>query len=119
MTETLRTLPIQSKLVLYTIYLLEKSGEKEVITGSIFDVYSEFCGKLGLDMLTQRRVGDLVNELDMLGIINAKVESKGRYGRTKKIKLLVPQSQVKDVLEDDERIKSISSYVPKASKQND
>lgn len=118
-TETLRTLPIQSKLVLYTIYLLEKSGEKEVITGSVFDVYSEFCGKLGLDMLTQRRVGDLVNELDMLGIINAKVESKGRYGRTKKIKLLVPQSQVKEVLEDDERIKSISNYVPKLSKQSD
>jgi cell division control protein 6 len=118
-TETMRTLPIQSKLVLYTIYLLEKSGEKEVITGSVFDVYGEFCGKLGLDMLTQRRVGDLVNELDMLGIINAKVESKGRYGRTKKIKLLVPQSQVKDVLEDDERIKNVSNYVPKVSKQSD
>ena len=64
-------------------------------------------------------VGDLVNELDMLGIINAKIESKGRYGRTKRIKLLVPQSQVKEVLEDDERIKSISDYAPKVSKQSD
>ncbi|WXG45738.1 MAG: ORC1-type DNA replication protein [Candidatus Atabeyarchaeum deiterrae] len=116
-TETLRTLPLQSKLVLYTTYLLEKQGEEEVVTGSVFEVYSELCGKLGLDMLTQRRVGDLVNELDMLGIINAKVESKGRYGRTKKIKLLVPQNQVKEVLEEDEKIKNVSSYIPKLSRQ--
>ena len=116
-TETLKTLPLQSKLVLYSIHILEQRGEEEVITGSVFDIYSQLCSQLGLDLLTQRRVGDLVNELDMLGIINAKVESKGRYGRTKMIKLSVPQSQVKEVLEDDETIKNISRYMPKLSPQ--
>jgi cell division control protein 6 len=116
-TETLRTLPIQSKLVLYSVYLLEVHGEEEVITGSVFDVYKDLCGLLSLDLLTQRRVGDLVNELDMLGIINAKVESKGRYGRTKKIKLSVPSSQVKEVLEEEETLKNVSNYVPKSSRQ--
>jgi cell division control protein 6 len=35
--------------------------------------------------LTQRRISDLIAELDMLGVINAKVISKGRYGRTRQI----------------------------------
>lgn len=117
-TETLRTLPLQSKLVLYSIYLLEVHGEEEVITGSVFDVYKDLCGQLSLDLLTQRRVGDLVNELDMLGIINAKVESKGRYGRTKKIKLSVPSNQIKEVLEEGETLKNVSGYVPRGSRQN-
>jgi cell division control protein 6 len=98
--------------------LLEIHGEEEVITGSVFDVYKDLCGQLSLDLLTQRRVGDLVNELDMLGIINAKVESKGRYGRTKKIKLSVPSNQIKEVLEEDETLKNISNYAPKSSRQN-
>jgi cell division control protein 6 len=98
--------------------LLEIHGEEEAITGSVFDVYKDLCGQLGLDLLTQRRVGDLVNELDMLGIINAKVESKGRYGRTKKIKLSVPSGQVKEVLEEDETLKNVSNCVPKSSRQN-
>jgi cell division control protein 6 len=117
-TETLRTLPLQSKLVLYSIYLLEIHGEGEVITGSVFDIYTELCEQLGFDLLTQRRVGDLVNELDMLGIINAKVESKGRYGRTKKIKLSVPSNQVREVLGEDETLKNVSNYVPKGSRQS-
>ena len=32
--------------------------------------------------------------LDMFGIINAKVSSKGRYGRTKRIKVNLPKSLV-------------------------
>jgi archaeal cell division control protein 6 len=39
--------------------------------------------------LTQRRISDIISELDMLGIINGKVISKGRYGRTRKISLAI------------------------------
>ena len=45
-----------------------------------------------MEVLTQRRVGDILTEFDMLGIINAQVISKGRYGRTKEIKLLIPHN---------------------------
>ena len=31
---------------------------------------------------------------DLLGIINAKVISKGRYGRTREIKLAIPQTNI-------------------------
>ena len=60
-----------------------------------------------LDKLTDRRVGDLINELDMLGIVTAQVISKGRYGRSKRIHLTVPHKQVREVLESDFRLSKI------------
>jgi cell division control protein 6 len=66
-----------------------------------------------MDPLTQRRVSDLINDLDAIGLVNAKVVSKGRYGRTKNIRLSVPKKMVADILERDSRIKTLSSYMPK------
>ena len=42
--------------------------------------------------MTQRRVSDIIAELDMLGIINANVISKGRYGRTRESSLSLSSS---------------------------
>ena len=61
-------------------------------TGDVYDVYKDHCKKMGLRPLTQRRVSDVIAELDMLGIINAKVISKGRFGRTREISVAIPQS---------------------------
>ena len=47
--------------------------------------------------LTQRRVSDLIAELDMLGIINAKVISRGRYGRTREIRILLAKPAVEKI----------------------
>jgi cell division control protein 6 len=44
---------------------------------------------LGFRPLTQRRVSDIISELDMLGIINSRVISKGRYGRSREISLAI------------------------------
>ena len=52
---------------------------------------------------TARRISDIVAELDMFGIINAKVISKGRHGRTREISLATPQAtipQLKKMLEE-------------------
>jgi len=42
------------------------------------------CRLIGIEILTQRRVTDLISELDMMGILNATVVSKGRYGGQKR-----------------------------------
>ena len=110
--EVLRTLPVQQKLVLYAVYLLEKHKHPYPVTGEVQDVYGDLCNQLGMDPLTQRRVGDLINDLDGIGLVNAKVVSKGRYGRTKNIRLSVPKQMVSDVLERDSRIKTLANYVP-------
>ena len=82
--------PKQFQAVLYTI-LLNKNGGY-VLTGEIYSAYKELCNKCGLRPLTQRRVSDILAELDMLGIINAKITSKGRYGRTREISLAIPST---------------------------
>jgi len=84
----------------------------EIITGDVFNIYKDLSNILKIDILTQRRVSDLISELDMLGILNAKVVSKGRYGRTREISLGVPPTQIKSLLENDFKIKKVSGYIP-------
>ncbi|MFX0096694.1 MAG: ORC1-type DNA replication protein [Candidatus Hodarchaeota archaeon] len=110
--EALSTLPIQQKLVLYSVYILEKHGYSEIITRNVFKVYSDLSQLLHMDSLTQRRVNDLINELDTLGIVGVKVISRGRYGRTKRISLSITNTQVKKSLEKDYRIKKCIAYIP-------
>ena len=82
--ETVRSQPKHSKLVLYTI-LDMTDEEDEIATGDVYSEYKELCQTVDVSELTQRRVSGLISELDMLGVINAKVISKGRYGRTRQI----------------------------------
>ena len=51
------------------------------------------------EVLTQRRVSDIIQEFDMLGIINVRVVSKGRGGRMREIKLAIAKSTVEKAKE--------------------
>ncbi|WP_049924220.1 Cdc6/Cdc18 family protein [Halopiger djelfimassiliensis] len=110
--EVVRTLPTQSKLVLFAIILLEKNGVHSINTGEVFNIYKRLCEEIDADVLTQRRVTDLISELDMLGIVNAVVVSKGRYGRTKEISLSVPLEETEAVLLSDSRLSDIDDIQP-------
>jgi len=82
----------QFQIILYTIFELSKNSKEGVFTGDVFDYYGKLCKKCKIDCLTQRRVSDILAELDMLGLINARVISKGRHGRMREIKLAVPEN---------------------------
>jgi cell division control protein 6 len=110
--EVIDTLPPQSKLVLLGIILNEENGIAKLTTGMVFDTYKELCKRLRLDTLTQRRVTDLISELDMLGIINARVVSFGRGGRTRLIEMSVPIHSTKKILERTELLKEVINYKP-------
>ncbi|PSQ12752.1 cell division control protein Cdc6 [Halobacteriales archaeon QS_7_69_60] len=110
--EVVRTLPTQSKLVLYATILLEKNGVHNINTGEVFNIYKRLCQEIDADVLTQRRVTDLISELDMLGIVNAVVVSKGRYGRTKEISLSVPLDETEAVLLSDSRVGEVEDAQP-------
>ncbi|WP_135303490.1 Cdc6/Cdc18 family protein [Haloarcula amylovorans] len=110
--EVVRTLPTQSKIVLFAIILLEKNGVRNINTGEVFNIYKNLCEEIDADVLTQRRVTDLISELDMLGIVNAVVVSKGRYGRTKEISLSVPTEETEAVLLSDSRLGDIDDVQP-------
>lgn len=94
-TETIRGQPSQSQAVLYAIIKLHDKPaskgwvDKRLLTGDVFNMYTSICKSNNIKPLTQRRVSDLIGELDMLGVITAKVVSNGRYGRTRDISLAV------------------------------
>ena len=101
------TQPKQYQLVLYAILALNPANNKNMFTGEVYDVYKSLCNKTSTSILTQRRVSDIISEFDMLGIVNAKVISKGRYGRTRDIAVEIPEStltKLKTILEDNIRI---------------
>jgi len=95
--DVVNTQPKQFQLTLLAIFDVCNLAESPVFTGDIYEIYKSFCGKVGLKPLTQRRVSDIIAELDMLGIINARVISKGRYGRTREIKLGIPSSTIPNI----------------------
>ena len=110
--EVLENLPVHSKLVLCSVYLLGKTKMTYTITGDIYEIYSELCDQYGLSPLTQRRVSGLISELDMIGLLNARVVSMGRHGRTKKIRLGIGRILVRNVFTNNERFNDLLSYVP-------
>jgi cell division control protein 6 len=111
--EALKNLTLHSKIVVLSIYHLKQAEVLRAITGEIYEVYVELCEELGVTPLTQRRVSTLVNELDSMGLLNAKVVSMGRYGRTKKIKLEITPTLIKDVFANDSRIEHLVNHEPK------
>ena len=90
--DIVKTQPKQQQTTLYSIFSLYNDHNAVIYTGDVYDVYKNLCAKVGLYPLTQRRVSDIIAELDMLGIINAKVISKGRFGRTREISVAIPQT---------------------------
>jgi cell division control protein 6 len=103
--EIVKNQPKQFQATLYAVMMNKSNPRAKFIqTGDVYDTYHQLCSKTGLRPLTQRRVSDIVAELDMLGIINAKVISRGRFGRTREISLLLSTSvelKIKKILEDD------------------
>ncbi len=109
LVETVRTLPIHSKILLYGMILLSETTDK-FTTGEVYCIYKKLCGKVGLDALTQRRISDLISELDMLGIVNSVIISKGRYGRTREMRIEGDATYLRKVLEEDYRLQSLKKY---------
>ena len=87
--EVVKSEPKQFQYVLYSIIKLLEKNDGPVFTGDVYNHYQEICFKNKSEVLTQRRVGDIIQEFDMLGIINVKVISKGRGGRMREIKLAI------------------------------
>lgn len=99
--DVIKSLPLHVKLVLAAIYALEKEKTRNLTTGTIYNKYTKLARAIGVDPVTQRRVSEILNEMDMLGVINARVVSMGRYGRTKVISLSLPERSIREGLEED------------------
>ena len=94
--EILRNSTLHTKLVILSI-IKSKNGS----TGEIYTIYQYFCSKIQQEPLTQRRMTQIVGELDQLGLITTNIVNQGRYGRTQRIKLHIHISSVKQAIKND------------------
>jgi archaeal cell division control protein 6 len=104
MIECISTLPTQSKVVLYCMLLLDQTGQTVFTSGEISRIYTEIAPRIDLDVLTHRRITDLISELNMLGVINTRVVSRGRYGRTKEMWFDADTGKIWEVILHDQRL---------------
>ncbi|AGB03905.1 orc1/cdc6 family replication initiation protein [Aciduliprofundum sp. MAR08-339] len=100
--EAIKTLPLHSKIVLLGVALNEEAGNKFLTTGELYKIYMVLSKRVGVSPLTQRRISDLISDMDMLGLLNTQVKSFGRYGRTKIVELALPVVEVKKIVLEDE-----------------
>ena len=94
--DLLKNAPPHMKLVVLAIAKL-----KDAHTGDVYDTYTLLCKHIEQDPLTQRRVTQMINKLDLLGMVATDIVSQGRYGRTQKIKIKIPLNTVKEALKED------------------
>jgi len=94
--EVLKNSTTHTKIVILAI-LKSKNGN----TGEVYEIYSSLCNNAEHEPLTQRRITQIISELDELGLVTSDVVSKGRYGRSQRIKITIPILTVRDAFKDD------------------
>ncbi len=89
------------------ILILAIINSKNGNTGEMYDIYSSLCTRLELEPLTQRRITQIISELDQLGLVTTNIVNLGRYGRSQRIKLVIPLLTIKEAFKDDTLLSSI------------
>ncbi len=120
-TEFIRTLPTQSKLVFAAcISNVSQKPQTCTYTGEVYSSYKQMAQEIGIEVLTQRRVTDLISELGMSSLLNVTEIFKGRYGRTREVTLTITPSVAWYILIEDDRLKNLKrAYTPDKLKMID
>ena len=99
---SLKSYPLHEKLVLLAI--MKSNGSS---TGEIYSSYKNLCKTVGKDGLTQRRVTQMLSEIELSGIISGRLIHQGIHGRTKKYKLTVSSEMIKKSFKDELTLQDI------------
>lgn len=102
--EILKNSTTHTKILILAI-LKSKNGN----TGEVYEIYSSFCRHIQQEPLTQRRITQIISELDQLGLIRSDVVSQGRYGRSQRIKVTIPSITISSALRDDQILSTLLS----------
>lgn len=108
--DVIKSQPKQFQLVNYAIIKTSMKKKHNLVTqkstvmieptttGEVYDFYNKLAKDLGITTLSLRRISDIIIELEVLGLINFKIVSKGRYGRTRFITVGLPKTLYKEVI---------------------
>lgn len=96
--ELIGSLAAQQRLAFLACYSVMGRGSKKATTGQVYNTYKLLCGDEMIKPLTQRRFSDMISFLDLYGLVNARMVSKGRYGNTREITSSLPNQVVERFL---------------------
>jgi cell division control protein 6 len=99
---SLKSYPLHEKLVILAI--MKANGSS---TGEIYSSYKSLCKVVGRDELTQRRITQMLSEIELSGIISGRLVHQGIHGRTKKYKLTISSEMIKKTFKDDLTLQDI------------
>ena len=99
---SLKSFPLHEKLVL--IAIMKANGSS---TGEIYSSYKNLCKAVGKDELTQRRITQMLSEIELSGIISGRLIHQGIHGRTKKYKLTISSEMIKKSFKDELTLQDI------------
>lgn len=96
--ELIKALATQQRIALQGCYSLFRNGKKKISTGQAYEVYKNYCCRIGFRPIAQRRFCDIISFLDLYGLIDARVVSRGRYGKTREIRGSLPEQVIEALL---------------------
>ncbi|HEX7032770.1 MAG TPA: AAA family ATPase [Nitrososphaera sp.] len=92
----LKNATTHNKLVILAV-MKSKTGT----TGDVYDTYLSMCKETEQKPLTQRRMTQIISDLELQGLLSTDIVNQGRYGRSQKIKITVPLTTVRQALKED------------------
>jgi len=95
-TTALNSYPLHEKLLILSV--MKANGST---TGEIYQSYKNLCKTTRQKELTQRRITQMLSEIEMTGLISGKIIHQGMHGRTKKYSLTLNSDTVKKAFKDD------------------
>lgn len=98
----LKSYPLHEKVLI--IAVMKANGAS---TGEIYSSYKDLCKQIRQKELTQRRITQMLSEIEMSGIISGRIIHQGIHGRTKKFKLTISPEMIKDTFGDDLSLEDI------------
>jgi len=69
-----------------------------ISTGDVYSVYKSFSKNTHQNELTQRRVTQMLSEIELSGLISGRMIHQGIHGNTKKFRLTISPDLVKNTL---------------------
>jgi cell division control protein 6 len=93
---SLQSFPLHEKLL-----IIAAMKSSVLTTGEIYTTYKSLCKAVRQQELTQRRVTQMLSEIELSGIIYGRIVHQGIHGNTKKYKLTIPNEIVKNTFKND------------------
>jgi cell division control protein 6 len=112
MNESILSMPLNSKIVIFCTYLLEKYGVPgtKIRTRDLYLYFTKISSMLSVGkVITKRRVMDLISGLEIQGFLSGKTESFGRHGRSKLVYMVIERERLEKCMEKDGDFKNIKS----------